>query len=279
MGNIASVIVYNRILHNQLTTNLIQKEVCLMTENRIQPHLKLSKVNKCCFLSGNPDRVPVIASFLKESQKVSEHRGLVAYEGFSPQKNVPVTVLTTGMGCPSTAIVLEEAYRAGGRIFIRIGSCGSLQPGQEMDIGSIYIPHAAIRNEGTSHQLAPIEFPAAASPTVHQTLCNAAKVHEIQYVVGVVWSTDIYYSANPNQFKEWAKYGAVCVEMESATLFIFGSIKGDVLSGTILTSDGNLAEQTDIYSGNVEKKYNQFQEGVKKSIICAVEAIDMIKTV
>lgn len=236
-------------------------------------------MNKWCLLSGNPDRVPIIASFLKDSIKVSEHRGLVAYKGFSPKKSVPVTVLTTGMGCPSTAIVLEEAYRAGGRRFIRVGSCGSLQPGKEMDIGSIFIPHAAIRNDGTSHQLAPIEFPAAASPTIHRTLCDAAKVQNIQYVVGVVWSTDIYYTADPNQFQKWAKFNAVCVEMESSTLFIFGSIKGDVLSGTILTSDGNLAEQTNIYSGNVEKRYNMHQEGVKKSIKCAIEAIDMIKTV
>ena len=94
-----------------------------MNRVNLQPHIKLEKVDKVCLISGNPDRVSIIASYLKNSQEVAKYRGLVAFKGATPSKNVPVTVLTTGMGCPSTAIVLEEAYRAGGRIFIRIGSC------------------------------------------------------------------------------------------------------------------------------------------------------------
>ena len=64
--------------------------------------------------------------------------------------------------------------------------------------------------------------------------------------------------------------------MESSTLFIFGSLK-DVLTGAILTSDGNLEEKTNIYSGNVEENYSQFQEGVKKSIECVIDTIDTLK--
>ncbi len=247
-----------------------------MSQTNPQPHIKLESVDKFCLISGNPDRVSIIASYLEESQLAAEHRGLVSYKGVTSKNKVPVTVLTTGMGCPSTAIVLEEAYRAGGRIFIRIGSCGALQAGKEMGIGAIFIPQAAVRNEGTSPQLAPIEFPAAASPVIHRALCDSAKELKIPFNMGIVWSSDIYYSPDPNQYQKWAKCGAVCVEMESSTLFIFGSIKG-VFTGTILTSDGNLEEKINIYSGNVEENLSQFQEGVKKSIECAIEAIDSLK--
>ena len=247
-----------------------------MSQTKPQPHIKLKSVDEFCIICGNPDRVSVIAGFLEESQKVAEHRGLVSYKGFTPKHHIPVTVLTTGMGCPSTAIVLEEAYRAGGRIFIRIGSCGSLQAGKEMGIGAIFIPQAAVRNEGTSPELAPIEFPAAASPRIHRALCDSAKKMNIPFNLGVVWSTDIYYSPDPNTYQKWAQCGAVCVEMESSTLFIFGSIK-KVLTGTILTSDGNLEEKTNIYSGNVKENNSQFQTGVKKSIECAIEAIESLK--
>ncbi len=247
-----------------------------MAQIKPQPHIKLESVDRFCLISGNPDRVSIIASYLEESQLAAEHRGLVSYKGVTPKNHVPVTVLTTGMGCPSTAIVLEEAYRAGGRFFLRIGSCGALQAGEEMGIGTIFIPQAAVRDEGTSSQLAPIEFPAVASPEVHRTLCDSAKKKNIPYNLGIVWSTDIYYSPDPNQYLKWAQYGAVCVEMESSTLFIFGSLK-EVFTGTILTSDGNLEEKTNIYSGNVEENYSQFQEGVKKSIECAIEAIDSFK--
>lgn len=236
----------------------------------------MEKVDKVCLISGNPDRVSIIASYLKNSQEVAKYRGLVAFKGATPSKNVPVTVLTTGMGCPSTAIVLEEAYRAGGRIFIRIGSCGSLQSGKEMGVGSIFIPHAAIRNEGTSPQFAPIEFPAAASPRIHRVLCDSARSKDISFNTGIVWSTDVYYQSDPNTYKKWAEYGAVCVEMESSTLFVFGSIKESVMTGTILTSDGNVGEETNIYSGNVEKNIDQFREGVKKTIQCVIEAINVL---
>lgn len=246
-----------------------------MKQTNLQPHIKLESVDKVCMISGNPDRVPIIASYLKDSHEAATHRGLVSYKGFTPKNAVPVTVLTTGMGCPSTAIVLEEAYRAGGRIIIRIGSCGSLQPGREMGIGAIFIPHAAVRNEGTSPQFAPLEFPAAAHPEIHRTLCDAAKTQKISYNTGIVWSTDVYYSPDEAQFRKWAKLGAVCVEMESSLLFIFGSIKEDALTGTILASDGNLVEKTNIYTGDVKKNYEIFQEGVKNTIECAITAVDM----
>ncbi len=239
----------------------------------LQPHIKLKKVDKICFLSGNPDRVSFIAKYLQGSEKVAEYRGLIAYKGKTQKKQIPVTVLTTGMGTGSSSIVLEEAHRAGGKIFIRIGSTGSLQSGDK--IGTIYIPHGAIRDEGTSSQFMPIEFPATANPNLYQALCNSAKNQGISYKGGIVWTTDIYYQPDLNRFREWAKYGATCVEMESSVLFTFGSVKGnEVQVATILTSDGNLEDGNNIYVGNIEENYAQFQQGVENTIKCAIGAID-----
>ncbi|MHA1967209.1 MAG: nucleoside phosphorylase [Candidatus Hodarchaeales archaeon] len=244
-------------------------------KDNLQFHIKLEKVDEICLISGNPDRVPVIASHLKDSEKAAEHRGLVAYKGFSPKKTIPVTVLTTGMGCPSTAIVLEEAYLAGARTIIRIGSTGSLQPGTDMGIGTIFIPHAAIRDESTSINYAPMKYPAAASPELHRALCDAAKSMNVPYQTGIVWSTDIYYSSDPNRNEKYSKLGAACIEMESSTLYIFGAVKGrDVKTGTILTSDGNLIDGVNIYRGNVEENLKLFSDRVEKSVQIVMEAID-----
>ena len=240
----------------------------------LQPHIKLESVDKICLLSGNPDRVPIIADNLKNSEKIADYRGLVAYKGVTPRNKIPVNVLTTGMGTGSSSIVLEEAYRAGGRIFIRIGSTGSFQPGD--GIGSIFIPHAAIRDEGTSKQLIPIEFPATATPHLHHDLCNAANNLGINYKTGVVWTTDIYYDpAGITRHKKWINYGMVCVEMESSALFIFGSLKGnDVSVATILTSDGNVEEQNNIYEGDVSDNNRVFEESVQKTIDIVIETIE-----
>jgi uridine phosphorylase len=248
------------------------KDNKIMTQ-KTQPHIKLQKVDKICLISGNPDRVPAIANHLLDPHKVAEHRGLVAYKGITPRKKIPVTVLTTGMGCPSTAIVLEEAYRAGGRIFIRIGSTGSLIAGKNMGIGSIFIPFAAIRDEGTSSQLAPLEVPAVATPRIYQALCAAANNLRVSYKTGIVWSTDIYYSEEPSHHTAYIPYGAMCVEMESSTLFIFGTNK-KAETGVILTSDGNIEDKTNIYTGDVDTNTRVFEHGVDKSIECTVGAIE-----
>ena len=60
-----------------------------MTEKQLQPHIKLKDVDKICLIAGNPDRIPVIASYLKKSEKVAEHRGLIAYKGVTPIKKNP----------------------------------------------------------------------------------------------------------------------------------------------------------------------------------------------
>ncbi|UCG02345.1 MAG: nucleoside phosphorylase [Candidatus Heimdallarchaeota archaeon] len=241
-----------------------------------QPHIKLKKVDKFCLISGNPDRVPIIASYLQESHLSADHRGLVAYKGKTPKKYIPVTVLTTGMGCPSTAIVLEEAFRAGGRFFIRVGSTAALIGGNDMGIGSLFIPHSAIRDEGTSSQLAPLEVPAVATPRIYQALCTAASNLGVSYNTGIVWSTDIYYSDETNHYTKYTPNGAVCVEMESSTLFIFGSNK-KIETGVILTSDGNLEDRVNIYTGDVEKNKKIFELGVQKSIECTIAAIEALE--
>ncbi len=243
-----------------------------------QPHIKLETVDEICFLSGNPDRVPLIASFLEKSQKLIEHRGLISYRGVSPRTKTPITILTTGMGCPSTAIVLEEAYRAGAKIFIRIGSTGSLKSGKDMGIGTIFIPHAAIRDEGTSIRFIPLSYPATANPLLYQSLLEAAKVLQLSPKKGIVLSTDIYYSNDPLDYKKWANFGAICVEMESSILFTFPATKSiDILTGSILTSDGNLPDNTNIYAGDKNTNIKKFNEGLNSAIKCAIESVDLLK--
>ena len=242
-----------------------------MKENKKQPHLQLSEVQKFCLLSGNPDRVPTIANSLKSGEKIADYRGLVAFNGRTARYDIPVSVLTTGMGCPSTAIILEEAFRAGGRVFIRIGSCGALENG--MKIGGVVIPHAAIRDERTSLNFAPMEFPASASPDIYHRLCVSADKLKIDYYSGIVWTTDIYYSSNQEEYKKWAKCGANSVEMESALIFTFGSVK-KVKTGSILVIDGNLAEGTQKSDQSLGESKSHFKIGIQEAILCAIEAIE-----
>ncbi|MHA2503018.1 MAG: phosphorylase family protein [Candidatus Kariarchaeaceae archaeon] len=243
-----------------------------------QPHIKVQQVDTYCLVAGNPDRVPIIASYLENSQKIAEHRGLVAYRGVTPGTKTPVTVLTTGMGGPTTAIVIEEAYRAGARKVIRIGSCGSLVAGESYGIGSIYIPQGAVRAEGTSGQLVPMEVPAIATPALQQALLHSAKQMSIPCNEGLVVTSDIYYSPSGSKFEEYTPYGALCVEMESSVLFSFARFKDGMEAATILTSDGNLQEEQNIYDPNAPSHEETFNRAVEHTVKIVIATIDSLES-
>ena len=66
-----------------------------------------------------------------------------------------VSVTSTGIGGPSASIAMEELYRCGADTFVRIGTCGGMQP--DVKSGDIVIATGAVRMEGTSKEYAPIE--------------------------------------------------------------------------------------------------------------------------
>lgn len=89
---------------------------------------------------------------------MADNREYVTYTG--TLDGVKVSVTSTGIGGPSASIAMEELYRCGADTFVRIGTCGGMQP--EVKSGDVIIATGAIRMEGTSKEYAPIEFPAVA---------------------------------------------------------------------------------------------------------------------
>ncbi|MHA1912020.1 MAG: phosphorylase family protein [Candidatus Kariarchaeaceae archaeon] len=245
----------------------------------LQPHIKVDAVDPFCIMSGNPDRVPVIGSHLKDCQEVARHRGLICMKGYTPKKSIPVTILTTGMGTGSSGIILEEAFRAGAKNIIRVGSTGALQNEDDMGIGSIYIPFGALQDEGTSNKIIPREVPAVAHPELFQPLCLSAETLQIPYHTGLVWTTDIYYQPDETIFKKWAAFGAICVDMESSMMMRFCASKGfSIKSATILTADGNLNKIDSIYSEDIDENKKKFELGVENTIQITISAIERLNT-
>src|SRR6185312_5899006 len=101
----------------------------------------------------------------------NDARGLVSHTG--KYRDIDISVTTSGMGGPSMGIVLPEAVQSGARIFIRVGSCGSLV--RESKIGDVIIPTAAIRFDRTADDWAPPEYPALADWRVVSALHRAAQ--------------------------------------------------------------------------------------------------------
>jgi uridine phosphorylase len=205
-----------------------------------------------CLIVGAPGRADLIAkNFLQGGRRFSnDHRGLVSYTG--KYKGLEVSVTTSGMGGPSMGIVLPEAVRSGARLFIRVGTCGSLI---EASIpGDVIIATAAIRFDRTANDWAPVEYPAFADWRVVDALHTAARVRAPEhFYTGVECTTSDFYGGQgrPNLFgvvpdtlrarhEEVIRLGAVCYSMEAASLFVWCATEGGGLpAGAINAVVGN----------------------------------------
>ena len=184
-------------------------------------------VGEYVILPGDPGRVPKIAAYFENAKKVGESREFVTYTGYL--NGVKVSCTSTGVGGPSASIAMEELVACGAKTFIRVGTCGGMQP--EIESGDIVIANGAIRAEGTSKEYAPIEFPAVANVKVAAALVNAAEKLDIRHHIGVVQCKDSFYGQHrpetlPNHdelerlWDAWIRLDCKASEMESAALFI-----------------------------------------------------------
>jgi len=215
-----------------------------MTEPDGRKHhigLKAGEVGRYALLPGDPDRVEVIARRFDNPRKVAQRREYTTWTG--ELDGVPVACTSTGIGCPSTAIAVEELRDLGVDTFIRVGTSGSMQ--HHIKPGDIGVINGAIRDEGTSRHYLPLEFPAVADLDVTLALREAARASGHAWHLGVAQSKDSFYGQHApermpiaedlqRRWKAWMAGGAICSEMEAATLFIVAATLGARAGGAML---------------------------------------------
>ena len=197
-----------------------------------QYHIQVAKgeVGRYVILPGDPKRCKKIAQYFDDPVLVADNREYVTYTG--TLDGVKVSVTSTGIGGPSASIAMEELYRCGADTFVRIGTCGGMQP--EVKSGDIVVATGAIRMEGTSKEYAPIEFPAVANLEVINALVEGAKKEGCEFHTGVVQCKDAFYGQHEpetkpvsyelmNKWEAWKHLGCLASEMESAALFVVAS--------------------------------------------------------
>ena len=196
-------------------------------------------------LPGDPGRCQSIAQHLEESRLIAQNREFTTYTGLLLGEKVSVT--STGIGCPSTAIAVEELSMIGAHTFIRVGTCGGMQP--YLALGDLVVVTAAVRDEGTSRQYIPLEYPAVADIEVTNALCAAGRTSNRRVHVGIAHSKDSFYGQHQPErmpiaaelaarWSAWKAGNVLCSEMESATLFVVSKILSR-RSGTVLVVAGN----------------------------------------
>jgi Uridine phosphorylase len=250
----------------------------VVMKKRIQPHIMcgVGDIAKYVLLPGDPRRVERIASLFDEAHKVAEYRGYVAYSG--KVDGIGISSCSTGIGCPSAAIVVEELVKIGAETFIRVGTTGALQP--DIEIGDIIIATAAVRADGTTRSYLPVEYPAVANLEVVSALLQACRKMEKKAHLGIVLTSDAFYSENNGATLRFSEANVLSVEMECSAIFTLTGLKG-LRSGAILAVDGNLVKG--IKKGEFEpgertgELDERVQRAIEDEIRITVEAVKLLE--
>lgn len=243
----------------------------------LQYHIKLKKGDaaKYVLLPGDPKRVSYIAKFLDDAVIKADNREYVTATG--RYKGVDVSVTSTGIGGPSASISMEELINIGADTFIRVGTAGGLS--LKVKPNDLAITQAAIKDEGTTREYIPFEYPAIADTDVMFALRDAAKKINANYHIGVVHSKDCFYGElEPensffrekfeNNLKYYTLCGAIASEMECAALFSCASLR-KVRAGAIM----HIVENTMIERMGTHLKYC---DNIENMILTALEAIVLL---
>ena len=184
-----------------------------------------------CLLPGDPLRAKYIAErFLEEAVQVNAERGMLGFTGtFRGQR---VSVQSSGMGCPSAGIVVEELAMLGVKSILRVGTCGGLQP--DLAIGDLIVALSATPADSTALHLIGGEphAPTADWELIHEAV-HHAKEQGKKVRVGPIVSSDVFYNPDRDQYTRWSERGILGVEMEAAMLFTLGALK-KVRTGCLL---------------------------------------------
>jgi len=184
------------------------------------------------FTCGDPARAGKIARRFEAVAVRRRNREFVIYTG--TYKNIPVSVLATGIGAAASAIaVVEAAQCVSPATFIRLGSTGALQP--EINLGDLVITGQARREEDTTRHYAPADLEVRAHPQVLAALEEAARALGAPYHVGTTCTTADFYAGQgrvapgfptlePDKVARLSREGVLNLEMEMSVYLTLAAV-------------------------------------------------------
>ena len=232
------------------------------------PHIeaRAGEIAETILLPGDPLRAKYIAeNFLSDVKQFNSVRNMYGYTG--TYEGRPVSVMGTGMGCPSMGIYSYELIHFYGvRNLIRVGTAGSIHP--DVHIRDLVFGIGACT---TSNFPALMELPGVFAPVCSFELLRKgvekAEQMVLRYKVGNILSSDMFYgpAEGPEASKKWASMGVLAIEMEAAALYT-NAAYGNARALTVLTiSDHLLTGETT----TSEERQNSFTDMMQVALSLA----------
>ena len=227
------------------------------------PHnrAKNGEIAETVLMPGDPLRAKFIAeNFLEDVSLFNDVRGMLGYTG--NYKGKRVSVMGSGMGVPSIRIYSYELiHKYGVKNLIRIGSCGAYSP--NLNLYDIVVGMASSTDSNYAHQykLDGI-YSANCSWELLRKTYEVSKEQNIDINVGNIFCSDIFYNADSEEWKKWAKMGVLAVDMESYALYCNANY-ANVNAITILTVSDSLVHKTET---TPEERQNSFTKMMKLAL-------------
>ena len=177
-------------------------------------------------MAGDPLRAKFMAeTFLTNPVQYNAVRGMLGYTG--EYKGKRVSVQGHGMGIPSIGIYTYELYNFYGvKRIIRTGSAGAYHP--DLQLGDVVLGMGACTDSNYADQY---NLPGVYAPIADFGLLSAAAAKAeamgINYKVGNILSSDVFYGDDAERWKQWQKMGVLAVEMEAAALYMNAARSGN----------------------------------------------------
>jgi len=197
---------------------------------------KPGEIAETVLLPGDPLRAKYMAeTMLTEPVCYSQVRGMFGFTGL--YKGRRVSIQGTGMGMPSMAIYAHELaafYHA--KRLIRVGSCGAIQP--DLKLRDIILAMSASTDSSFNKlRFQGMDFAATASFRLLKKADDCARQKGVDAKIGAILSSDNFYSHDPAQWKLWATYGVLAIEMETAALYTLAAQHGVEALSILTVSD------------------------------------------
>lgn len=199
---------------------------------------KPGEIAESVLLPGDPMRAKWIAeTFLEDAVCYNDVRAMLGYTGYFQGHRI--SVQGTGMGIPSALIYCHELITEYGvKNLIRVGSSGSYQ--EDVKLYDIVIAMAASSTSGINNsRFINADYSPTANFDLFMKAALYARENNIPVKAGNVLSADEFYEDDFNNYKKWAEFGVLCVEMEAAGLYTIAA-KHNVRALAILTISDSL---------------------------------------
>jgi purine-nucleoside phosphorylase len=226
---------------------------------------KSGEIAEAVLLPGDPLRAKFIAeNFLENPIQYNSVRNMFGFTG--TYKGKKVSVQGTGMGIPSISIYLNELFRDYGvKRAIRIGTAGSLQ--QNVKLREMVIAMSSCTDSGANKiRFGGRDFAPTATFSLLKTAFDIASSKGWTPKVGSVLSSDMFYTEDPDEWKLWARFGVMAVEMETAELYTLAAkYERECLS--ILTISDSLVTHESTSSEERQTTFTQMMETALETAI------------